>query len=188
MSNVIPSLSVTISGTPSLVFSSPQVTSLPSNLPLVISDIDQTIVNVSNVRFMLVRNDKIVPLAGAAETLQQVSKSHIVAYLTARPPWQASKTVDWLKTHGFPPGLLLFKDTFPIFTSTRKYKIRAVGLLKRRFVAIRWGIGNNENDCAAYMMHNIRCIVIAESPARRQIQGAISAKDWNEIGKIISSR
>ena len=177
-------MKATVAGTPSAVMASPVLNTIDPGAPMIISDIDHTIVTVHHIWFMLRRIEKVPPMADAARVLALLARTHQILYLTARSFWQIPKTVQWLAAHDFPTGPLIYRDTPPLLIPAGRYKSLALRRLRNRFTNIRWGIGDRLADVAAYADNNITPILIGNrSDAGRC---AHVAQNWLDVERIIT--
>lgn len=136
------------------------------------------------------------PRKGAARVLNQLAKSHIIAYYTARhhnpkKPSESmrSGTLKWLKRHGFPypdgkrTFLFMKPKANPDPKDDLKFKKRAIEKVKQLgepFIAI----DDMPSDAAIYKKIGFIPIVI-KAPHIHSARGFLYAKNWAEIEKIL---
>lgn len=168
---------------------------LDRDTPLVITDIDNTILSTRARKVLADEPLEVEPLPDAAQVLMDLSRNHRIVYLTARSSYLAQRTRRWLAAHQFPAGPVLLRDLFGEWRgfnwSEAEFKRRFIrDHVKKRWPVIRWGIGNTEGDATAYAENDIRAIILATEP--RDLPRALAAKvqtaaDWSQVRKIVEN-
>lgn len=123
----------------------------PSAVPVVLVDLDDTVYERATGR----------PMSGAAEALRELSRDHVIVYVTARPTYakvpfvtqNRHDSIDFLWENGFPDG--------PLFTSSLWWLVRhGQGGGKARslerlhelgFGRIALAVGDRPHDLDAYL-------------------------------------
>lgn len=159
------------------------VRSAPKEAPVLITDIDHTIADVSPVGFILKSNPNVKPLAGAREALESLARRMEIVYLTARDHIYGPKTRAWLRLNAFPEAPLYPRAGTRFWTVlSKQHKIARLGELRARFADIRAGVGDLPGDAEAYAAHGIPPILIAPTkPAKELPAGTHWVRDWAEI-------
>jgi hypothetical protein len=156
------------------------VSIVPRDAPILVTDVDGTIADVSSLAFPFRSNRGVPPLDGAVEALREISGRMTVVYLTARDHIFIPRTKAWLEMKGFPAGPLYARKVRLWSCSPREHKVNRLGELAARFTNIRWGVGDLPGDIAAYGAHGISPILVAA----RCCSGA-QARTWNEILSVV---
>jgi phosphatidate phosphatase APP1 len=136
---------------------SPAVASLSiwrADRQIVVTDIDQTISNTSNLNVVRLPVAQQAPFPYAREVLQDFADQGVgIIYLTAREDVFSHMTRAWLEYHGFPKGHLSLWD-LSLFQRTPwnhgRYKTEKMRRYIRFFPNILFGIGDKVHDLEAY--------------------------------------
>lgn len=141
--------------------------------PVVIVDIDNTI---SDLPFSAVpaHGDTAPTFAGAKELLTELSATHAIVYLTARPDFLDKKTRAFLAAREFPAGALLMEHR-PGPGDDGQYKLGVLQALEARGVQPRLGIGNTKTDAFAYEGAGMRSY-IKDAPSLKLPTGSASKR------------
>lgn len=157
------------------------------DMPLVVTDIDHTIADVSEIGFVTKESKDVPALPGSVEALTELSKKYTVVYLTARDDQFTGKTKEWLRLRKFPDGPALFRKLTLLNLSAESFKTKALKELKDRGFKLEWGFGEREDDMEAYGKNGIKGIQIVPSAKDSKLDGAapFRVKDWSEVQKIV---
>jgi hypothetical protein len=141
-----------------------------------VTDIDQTISDLTEALVPVTPNQAIPAVPGAVRALGTLSQTRGVIYLTARDDYLVDKTRNWIAMRGFPEGPVFFNDWRFGGASQGDYKERVLRDLKESFPSIEAGAGENLHDAEAYIANGMRAYLIGKS-----LDGAISVSGWNDI-------
>ncbi len=159
---------------------------VPREAPVLITDIDQTIADVSAFGFVVLPNGSIRPLEGAREALAKIAGTMEIVYLTARDHIFSGKTKAWLRDNGFPEApLYLRRGTRFWSVRARAHKVSVLREIRLRFPNIRWGVGDLPGDAQAYAAHGIPAILLGSRPMNGLPPGTVCASTWGEIVTLI---
>ena len=151
----------------------------PRDSRILITDIDHTISNLSELMVPFTTNQATPPLAGAVETLRQLAGSYGIIYLTARDEILYERTRAWLIEKGFPAGPLVCRD-FHVGGTQGGFKRQFIGELKKRFPNIAVGVGDQVSDAHAYLKNGLKAFLI--EPRETGIpKEAIVVHSWQEV-------
>jgi hypothetical protein len=150
--------------------------------PIFITDIDQTIADVTPFGFIVRPVEDVQALPGAVEAIREIAQSMQVVYLTARDHVFIRKTKDWLQSAGFPEGPLYTRRGTRFWSaSPEQHKLARVGELRPRFPNVRWGVGDKPGDVVAYETHGIPAILLAPTKPAGVSEKSICLPDWKSI-------
>ncbi|MDO8283247.1 MAG: hypothetical protein Q7U10_11610 [Thermodesulfovibrionia bacterium] len=130
---------------------------VPANIPdaltnqpqAVIFDIDGTL-TPSPFAFFTVRED-------AANAVRLFAdKGYTIIYLSARFPFLKIMTLNWLKSHGFPDGIVHVGDTSGDVINPYQFKKRILNDFIKHKWKIEFAYGDSCTDFEAYAKVNIR--------------------------------
>jgi hypothetical protein len=159
---------------------------VPRDVPILITDIDQTLADVSALGFVLLPNRSIRPLRGAREALEEIAGRMEIAYLTARDHIFSAKTKAWLRQNGFPEAPLYLRRGTRFWTvGAQAHKISVLREIRLRFPNIRWGVGDLPGDAHAYAAHRIPAILLGNHPVDGLPPGTVCAPCWSDIRNLI---
>jgi len=152
-------------------------------VPLLVSDIDHTLADISGRDFIRTPDYKIPTLEKASEVLNRLSKDFKVFYMTARDDSFIKRTKNWLDLKKFPAGPSFFWD-FGFFNDIPRnhgeYKAAQIKKLAKKFKNILIGVGDKPHDVKAYRDNGLRAYYIGEEGAVLA-KGTISLNSWKEI-------
>jgi hypothetical protein len=155
---------------------------VPRETPIFISDIDHTIADVSSVGFIFKPMKSVLPLAGAREALEVISRRMQLVYLSARDHIFARKTRAWLALHQFPDAPLYLRRRTRFWTvGAADHKVARLGELRSRFPNLRWGIGDMPGDVRAYALHGISPILIGPRTLPNLPPSTLQVSRWSEV-------
>jgi hypothetical protein len=149
---------------------------------ILVTDLDRTVSDATAWGFWLKSLGSIRPYAQAREVLQEVSKTHLIVYLTARSDLLLGKTRVWLRRNEFPPGPVFCRHRQSPGKDAESFKTETLKDLKYRFPRIRFGIGDKEMDVRSYRANDIPAIHFRSGdppPSADEVKGCGS---WSEIG------
>jgi len=160
---------------------------ISSEQPILISDIDHTILDAGYIEAFLKKNIRLKPLKDAPESLQELSKKYQILYITSREEFLTNKTRRWLSLRGFPLGPIFFWDLLgkdvPIHHA--KYKMELVKNLKKRFPNIVVGIGDRAGDAIAYLENGIRAYIMPSGKQEFPPE-TVFISGWKEIISLLN--
>lgn len=159
---------------------------VPRETPILVTDIDHTIADVSSVGFVFRSSATVRPMEGAPEALRSLAERLQLVYLTARDHIFADKTKDWLRHNGFPEApLYLRKGTRFGAVSPGVHKIARLAELRACFPEVRGGVGDLRSDVHAYGAHGIPAILLCRRAPDGLPPGTRCAPGWREILEMI---
>ncbi len=139
-----------------LTTSSLLLVACPKDKPLVVIDLDHTVVDSSFLRVLF---GEAKPMADAVRVTKRIAGKYGIIYLTARPDLLAGKSKAWLAEHGFPSGPLLLSGVEKMFASG-KFKTAKLSALQEAFPNIAIGIGDKYSDAQAYVDNSMTAYLI----------------------------
>ena len=165
-----------------------------SRRPVVVVDLDDTIVGSSYTRYVALFFDightDTLPFRQAATSLALIEiYGWNVVFVTARPDILREQTLAWLDVHGFPETPVIFSSSILFAAQSKEeYKTAALGELKRRGLRIEAGVGDKATDIGAYLRHGLRLAFVADDsddPDIARVAERIGEGDkahWQEPG------
>lgn len=164
--------------------------------PMAVVDLDRTLV-ATGFQTVLVGDPE--PMAGSAEVMARLSREHTIVYLTHRPDYFTIKSKQWLRRHGYPRGPVLLSSISGFLAGSGEYKTRAVADLRKRFSALRIGIGDKPSDALAYHANELESVLIVQVPATKDPQAHLDlaatlrelpddihvVTDWGEVERAL---
>ena len=127
------------------------------NTPIVIVDLDKTLVQSSFFRVVL---DAAKPLPYSANAMNMIAKRYSIVYLTHRFSGMTSISKQWLSDNGFPVGPLLTNKSGAL--SSGNYKYGKLANLKEKFKNIEIGVGDKETDIESCRSNGIKAYWIVK--------------------------
>ncbi len=122
--------------------------------PIVVSDVDGTLTSSETAEFpALLSGNLPQPHPDAAAALQILAqKGYRPMYITARPEWLTGRTREFIRQHGFAPGIIhtTLGLTGAFGDPAARFKIGELDMLASKGLAPAWGIGNKASDTDAY--------------------------------------
>jgi hypothetical protein len=156
----------------------------PADCPILVTDIDRTISDLSLVLVPFKPVEKIPPLPGCVEVLHELARSYRIVYLTARPSHLYDKTRAWLAAHGFPDGPVFCRE-IRLGQSQEAYKREFLAALKCRFPNLVVGVGDRWGDARAYRSAGLRAYLIDRSGRACSEPGAVVVGSWLELAELL---
>ena len=152
-------------------------------IPIVVTDIDQTISDASYGRVMIEQDPRrIPPMAGSIGVLREmVGAGRIqLLYLTARDDLFMNRTKAWLRYWKYPMAPAYFWDFGREATDHGRFKRDLLRRIGRDFPNLVMGVGDQIHDVEAYSSAGMRPYLIGHP------DGAVPAETrlvsgWNEI-------
>jgi hypothetical protein len=161
---------------------------LPADSPVFISDIDETIADVSPLGFIVKPSSWVPPMPGAAEALEAIGRAFPLVYLTARDHVFTRKTRGWLAMNRFPEApILTRKGTRFTTVRAKDHKILRLAELKRDFPRIAWGIGDKRGDAEAYASAGIPAICFAARRPEGVPESVPCCASWDEVRRFVKA-
>jgi hypothetical protein len=158
---------------------------IPRDKPVVITDLDHTIVDSSGFNTVIMPVPLIPVMKGAWKSIWKLKLKYFVVYLTAREDLMKEKTRSWLNFKRFPKGPVFLWDLSPASGypyNHGKFKAKVVKELKKRFDNILMGFGDKPHDVAAYRQNELRSYYMGK-PKEVIVPGAIKTSGWGQIMK-----
>jgi hypothetical protein len=152
---------------------------------LLVSDIDNTISDLAEVKVPFTDNQNIPPLPGAVETLKELSRTQGIVYLTARDDALYPKTRAWLQLKGFPDGPVFCRD-FSLLESQEGFKRRFLQTLKNRYRHLIAGVGDKPGDARAYLHAGMKAYLIDPLGEAPVVPGAVMVKTWHDVQRNLA--
>jgi hypothetical protein len=147
--------------------------------PILITDIDGTLTEVSEYSPLFHTAKEIRPRPGAVEALRELARDYAIAYVTRRDEDLEPHTRAWLRDWDFPTGPVLYSRSLHDPFDTAGYKKETLRMLKLKFPRILAGIGDSAADAEAYAGASIPAyLVTKEKPT---VPGAQVFRDWDPL-------
>lgn len=160
--------------------------------PIIITSIGNVLCETQLDETALVNPGTVAPLEGAQAVLSEKSNDHLIVYLSARPTRLIPGARNWLATHNFPIGPLLFRDV-SVQSSARlfvesSYKATLIRTaITARWTNVEWGIGSVESDAQAYRTNEIQPILVDPQPLHLEAAASATPRvaSWDEIRELL---
>jgi hypothetical protein len=160
-----------------------------ANQPILITDIDHTIADISGLDFLRTSDDLIPELPEASSTLNKLKSQFLIVYLTARDDTFIKRSKYWLDFMNFPKGPSFFWD-FGFWNniprSHGKYKEAQIRKLKAKHKKILIGVGDKPHDIVAYLNNGLRAYYIGPSGMALP-KNTIIVKSWTVLAKHLEN-
>lgn len=158
----------------------------PREAPVFITDIDQTIADVSSFGYLFRGNDSVQATEHSREVLRDLAGRMVIVYLSARDHIFTAKTKAWLKSRDFPPGPLYVRRVRFWSISPREHKIRRLEEICSRFSNVCWGVGDLVGDVEAYAHRKIPPILLSRKRRDGLPPDCRCVATWKEIAEIVA--
>jgi hypothetical protein len=152
--------------------------------PLAVVTIEQTLTDVSALKFNIKDAKDIAVNEGAATALSSVAEKHSILYITGIEEVSLVKTKDWLKLKGFPRGPVFFWNISTNSISGEKFKTSLVAKLKADFNALVAGVGGKTEDANACLKNGVTAYLVA-TPDSDAPAEAIKVKSWDKLAAAV---
>ncbi|MFT6069070.1 MAG: hypothetical protein ACJAT2_003011 [Bacteriovoracaceae bacterium] len=159
------------------------------NSPILITDVDHTIADISG-RDYLTTDDELIPeLSGASKILNRLKSNFLILYVTARDDFFIKRSKFWLDYKAFPKGPTFFWDFGfwnDVPSNHGEYKEELIKKLKKKHKKILIGVGDKPHDMRAYRNNGLRAYYIG-LPGFDLPKGTIKVKSWAQIEKHLKA-
>jgi hypothetical protein len=161
----------------------------PGTSPVLVTDIDHTIADVSPFGFIVKANGVVRTMPGARDALTELARRMSIVYLSARDHIFVPKTRGWLQMNGFPEGPLYLRAGTRFWSCrSGRHKLGRLAALRAGWKDIRAGVGDVPSDLRAYAAHGIPPILIGPRTLAGLPDGAVWARSWSEILERLDPR
>lgn len=151
--------------------------------PIIVSDLDHTIIDIKTYQFFLHDNEKIPPLPHLPEILQELAVDYDIIYLTARDDMYVNVTKNWLDMHHLPPAPLFVCDLSEDPVDQGEFKTQALKKLKENWPNLTIGIGDKIHDAEAYIANDMTAYIIGDYD--QLPEKTIQVAGWKEIRELL---
>lgn len=160
---------------------------LPADRPVVVIDMDETLLQSRYLSMLFWIQDPSPPMAYAQEAVTAMSRDYQIIYISTRARLFRDMTRAWLEKHDFPPAPIVHACDFSAVFDQRQAKVEMVRSLKQRGVRIVAGVGDKELDEFAYDANGIPAIIIRPG-YRPKHEGTIALPDWADVPASLQNR
>lgn len=154
-----------------------------TDTPMLVTDIDHTLSDISSRDFLRTADVKIPELPRASEVVNRLSRDITIFYMTARDDSFIKRTKFWLDYMDFPKGPSFYWD-FGFWNGVPynhgEYKTKILKDLSKTHKNIVIGVGDKPHDVAAYRANGLRAYYIG-LPGFELAKHTIVVKTWIEI-------
>ncbi|MFC1782236.1 hypothetical protein ACFL02_01455 [Planctomycetota bacterium] len=147
--------------------------------PILVTDLDHTVIDISTYQFIHHDNENIPPLPGAVEILNGLTEDYDIIYLTARDDLYVNVTKYWLDMYGLPRAPLFVCDLSEEPVDQGAFKKEVLKKLKAQWPKITIGVGDKVHDAEAYLANGMEAYIIGEHDELPD--KTISVTSWKEI-------
>jgi hypothetical protein len=154
----------------------------PKNSAILITDVDHTISDLSELKIPFTATERIPALPGAVAALTELAARYRIVYLTARDEIFYEKTRAWLREKGFPEGPVFSRD-FHVGAKQETFKQHFIAELKKRYPNVSVGVGDQPSDAHAYLNNGLKAFLIQPKASGTDAapKGAIIVRSWEEV-------
>jgi hypothetical protein len=152
----------------------------PTDSPVLVTDIDHTISDLSILQVPFTPNRETPALAGAVDALTELARTYRIVYLTARDEIFYERTSAWLSEKGFPEGPLFCRD-FHLGGRQETFKRQFLAELKGRYPHVVVGVGDQPGDARAYLSNGLKAFLLNPSDMSQAPRQAIVVRSWREV-------
>jgi hypothetical protein len=152
----------------------------PKDGPILVTDIDHTISDLSILQVPFTPIRETPALAGAAEALTELARTYRIVYLTARDEILVERTRAWLNEKGFPEGPLFCRDLH-LGGRQETFKRQFLAELKGRYPRVVVGVGDQPGDARAYLSNGLKAFVLNPEDRSQVPTQAIVVRSWREV-------
>lgn len=124
------------------------VSSRPKGTPMVVIDLDHTVVDASFFRVLV---GGATPAPDSVRVTRRLAGDHTLVYLTQRPDLLVTKSKLWLQQHDYPAGPLLVSGIRELVSGNREYKAGRLSQVMKSYQDVRIGIGDKVSDAQVYL-------------------------------------
>ncbi|MCO4795559.1 MAG: hypothetical protein KC493_17705, partial [Bacteriovoracaceae bacterium] len=151
--------------------------------PMLVSDIDHTLSDISSRDFLRTPDTKIPELPKASEVVNRLNQNITVFYMTARDDAFIKRTKFWLDYKKFPKAPSFYWD-FGFWNGVPynhgEYKTKVLKDIARTHKKVLIGVGDKPHDVEAYRANGLRAYYIG-LPGFELPKHTIVVKTWEEI-------
>lgn len=126
--------------------------------PLVVIDLDHTVVDSSFIRVLLLGGGR--PMAGSVKVTGKIARRYGIIYLTHRPDLLTRKSKKWLARNGYPDGPVMLSKLRDAFGDSGKFKTGRLLAVRKAYPNARIGIGDKLSDAEAYVKSGLTAYLI----------------------------
>jgi hypothetical protein len=152
----------------------------PKDSLILITDVDHTISDLSELKIPFTADERIPPLPGAVKALRELAVTYRIIYLSARDEILYEKTRAWLEKKGFPEGPVFCRD-FHLGDKQEAFKERFIADLKKHYPNVSVGVGDQPSDAHAYLNNGLRTFLIQKKESGAAPKGAVVVRSWQEV-------
>jgi hypothetical protein len=119
-------------------------------------DLDGPLAAGSCWKALLQGSETIAPVASAASTLDALSRTFAIVYVTSRDEDLSNPTKAWLEKNGFPRGPVFFSRTFHDPFGYGRHLPTVIGRLKRGFPLLEIGVCDTAAEARAFLREGVK--------------------------------
>ncbi len=127
--------------------------------PMMVIDLDHTVVDASFWRVLLPGSGWAKPMAGSVEVTRRLAKDYQLIYLTHRPDLLTRRSKAWLSEHGYPVAPLLVSEMKDVMDSG-EFKTGKLKSLREAYPRLSIGIGDKPSDAQAYVQNGMTAYLL----------------------------
>lgn len=150
-----------------------------------VTDLEQTLADLSAVKFMTAEPKSVKEVEGACDALKALAASHAPIYVTGVESTFVTKVKEWLRLKGFPDGPVFAWDIAKNALSGETYKTNLIGKLKTDAGGLAFGIGGKAEDAVACARGAITPYYVGQARDKDLPPEAIWAKSWPEVPELV---
>jgi hypothetical protein len=128
--------------------------------PYVVTDVDGTLTTSETEEFNALLQGEVSPANADAPAVLGglAAKGYRIYYLSARPEFLVDRTRDFVREHGFPPGLVrtTLNTTGATGAEAAAYKMAELAALAEDGILPGWAFGNTATDAEAFFNAGIQ--------------------------------
>jgi len=148
-------------------------------------DLDGPLAAGSWLRAYFKGSDTLMAVPEAAPTLESLSRTFAIVYLTNRDEDQSNATKAWLEGHGFPRGPVFFSRALHDPFQLGRHVPRVVRHIKRNFPLFDVGIGDTAGEAKTFLAEGVKAFVFGTEGDLPD--GARAFAAWESFPAILSA-
>jgi hypothetical protein len=157
----------------------------PQDSLILITDVDHTISDLSQLKVPFTSVQRTPPLPGAPEALRDLAHTYRIIYLSARDQVFYQHTQTWLDAKGFPEGPLFCRH-FHLGEGQEQFKRQFIADLKKRYPKVAVGVGDQPGDANAYLANGMKAFLINPGGRHAAPRGSVVVSSWQEVWRQLS--
>lgn len=159
----------------------------PAGKPVIVVDVDETILDSRYVDMVVRIEDPSPPIEHSREAVRRLSEHFGIVYFSTRPRLFRNMTLKWLREHDYPVAPTYHTDKLAAVFRQREERTEGLDRLQKAGINIVAGIGDKGADEGAFVAHKIPCIIVRRGYWKSSDETVV-VKDWSTIADLLIQR